>query len=61
MDLELLLLVALAAAMYVIADRIVRLIEKRVGQGFRHRPLLFLVVFLVLLLIGLKLIGFPRI
>ncbi len=60
MDLQLLLYVAIATALYVVTDRIVRLIERRTGQAFRHRSLLFFVVVLALLLIGMKLTGFPR-
>lgn len=60
MDLQLLLYVAIATALYVVTDRIVRVIERRTGRTFRHRSLLFVIVVLVLLLAGLKLTGFPR-
>lgn len=59
MSWELLLYVGVAIALYVAADRIVGLVERRVGRRFANRQLLFLVVLLVLLVVGLKLLGLP--
>jgi hypothetical protein len=58
MSLDVALYIGLAITLYVAAVGIVRFVERRVGRDFGNRSLVFLAVFLVLLLIGLKLTGF---
>lgn len=60
MSLDVLLYVAMAVALYVAAVAIVRFVERRLGREFGNRSLVFLAVFLLLLVAGLKLIGFPQ-
>jgi hypothetical protein len=60
MSLDIVLYVAVAIALYVFAVQIVRLVERRFGRQFGNRSLVFMLIFLVLLVAGLKIIGFPR-
>jgi predicted PurR-regulated permease PerM len=59
MSWDLLLYIGVAIALYVAADWVVGLVERRLGRRFANRQLLFLVVLLVLLVVGLKLLGLP--
>lgn len=60
MNLDVVLYIAVAVALYLAAMQIVRLVERRVGRQFGNRQLVFTLIFLVLLVAGLKLVGFPR-
>lgn len=61
MPLDTVIYVLVAIVFYVAALAVVRLIERRLGRSFANRPLIFLVVFLVLLVVVLKLAGFEGI
>ncbi len=60
MNPDVILYIAVAVGLYVAAVQIVRLVERRVGRQFGNRQLVFTLIFLVLLVAGLKLAGFPR-
>lgn len=60
MSLDVVLYVAVAIALYLVAGRIMRLVERRLGRQFGNRSLVFILIFLMLLVAGLKVIGFPR-
>ncbi len=53
---ELVLFTLNAIVIYLIADRIVRLIEKRRGEVLKQRQAVFFVVFLVLALVSFRLL-----
>lgn len=57
MSLDTVLYVAVAIALYLVAVQIVRLLERRIGRPLGNRSLVFLAVFLVLVVVGLKLAG----
>lgn len=59
MTLDVILYIVVAIALYVAADRIVGLLERRAGRRFGNRSLLFMIIVLVLLVVGLKLVGIP--
>ena len=59
MDLDVVLYIAIGIALYVIAERGVRVIERRTGRRFGSRSLLFMVIFLVFMVLALWLVGLP--
>ena len=59
MSFDTVLYVAVAIALYLVAVQIVRLLERRIGRPLGNRSLVFLVVFLILVVVGLKLADLP--
>ena len=59
MDLDVVLYIAIAVALYVIAERSVRVLERRTGRRFGNRSLLFMVIFLGFMVLALWLVGVP--
>lgn len=60
MNLDVVLYVAVAITLYIAAVQLVALVERRVGRQFGNRQLVFTLIFLVLLVVGLRLSGFHR-
>lgn len=57
MDLDVVLYIAIAVALYVIAERGVSFLERRTGRRFGNRSLLFMAIFLAFMLLALWLLG----
>jgi len=57
MDLDVVLYIGIAVALYVVAERGVRFLERRTGRRFASRPLLFMAIFLAFLVLALWLLG----
>lgn len=53
---ELLLFTLNAIVIYLVADRIIRAIEKKSSKGLKHRQVVFFAVFLTLALISFNLL-----
>jgi len=51
---EIILFTLNAAVVYLVADRLVRLIEKRLGGVMKHRQVVFFIIFLVLALVSFQ-------
>lgn len=52
---EIILFTLNAAVVYLVADRLVRLIEQRRGGVMKHRQVVFFIIFLVLALVSFQL------
>jgi predicted PurR-regulated permease PerM len=59
MNLDVVLYIAIGIALYVIAERGVRALERRTERRFGNRSLLFMVIFLGFMVLALWLVGVP--